>query len=119
MPLFSKRLEDYETVRTWLRGFREQWGTDPLEEDPSRLDVLRRFCEFVGKEPDAVIRECILIKGGEKRISFKGRRLYSEKIAEFQDTVAGDARERARQGNTVRSFLIHNGILLQAGLQLS
>ena len=118
MPLLSKRLEKYETVKTWLRGLREQWGTDPLEEDPSRLDVLRRFCEFAKKEPDAIIRECILVKGGEKRISIKGRRSYSEKIAEFQDTVAGDARERARQGNTVRSFLIHNGILLQSGLQL-
>ena len=117
MPLFSKRLEEYESVQTWLRGLREQWGTDPLEEDPKRLDVLRRFCEFVDKEPDAIVRECLLIKGGEKRISVKGRRLYSERIAEFQDTVAGDARERARWGNTVRSFLIHNGVFLQSGLQ--
>ena len=34
------------------------------------------------------------------------------------EIVAADSRERARRGNIIRSFLIHNGILLQAGIQI-
>jgi hypothetical protein len=43
----------------------------------------------------------------------------AEKIADFQAAPEGlSARERANRGNTIRSFLIHNGILLQSGIQV-
>jgi hypothetical protein len=41
----------------------------------------------------------------------------AERIVDFQAAGNADPRERARRGNTIRSFLIHNGILLQAGTQ--
>jgi len=98
---------------------REQSGVDPAA-DPSRLKVLDEFCKFVELDPDALVKACLLEKEGhETKISIKGRRRIAEKIAEFR--AQGDSFssfERAKRGNTVRSFLIHNGILLQCGMQV-
>lgn len=105
------------SVRTWFAGLREQSGVDP-EEDPERLRILAAFCREVGRSPDEIIRECLRTKGGQTRISSRGRRYYAERIAAFQASIPGDRREQARWGNTIRSFLIHNGILLQSGVQL-
>ena len=113
-------LEDYASVQTWYQGLREQSGVDPAA-DPSRLKLLEEFCRWAGLDPDEVVKACLLEKEGrETRISIKGRRGMAEKIAEFQ--AAGGAelnsRQRGQRGNTIRSFLIHNGILLQAGMQV-
>ena len=79
--------------------------------------MLEAFCRFAGKDPDAVIDECVLVRDGEKRIRAKGRRHYADLITEFQSQVEGSRLTRGKWGNTIRSFLIHNGILLQTGLQ--
>ncbi|MDO8614956.1 MAG: hypothetical protein Q7T33_04370 [Dehalococcoidia bacterium] len=111
----ANQILDYAAVQTWVSGLREQWGEEPSDLDV-RLAVLRRFCEFVERDPDAVIAEsCREVEGG-KRIRIKMRRHYTEKIAEFQAALPGDARAQGRAGNTVRSFFIHNGIFMQAGL---
>ena len=41
----------------------------------------------------------------------------AERIADFQ-AAGADVRDRPKRGNTIRSFLIHNGILLQSGIQI-
>ena len=110
-------LTNYASVRTWLDGLRQHWGGDPERDDPERLEILRAFCRFADKDPDAIIDECILVREGEKRIRAKGRRRYADLIDQFQSQVPGSRPRRAKWGNTVRSFLIHNGILLQAGPQ--
>jgi hypothetical protein len=115
MPL-PKPIAEYETVRAWLEGLREQWGEEP-EDWEERLAALAAFCAYVEREPDGVIAECVRESGDQRKISVKGRRFYNEKIAEWQDTLEGDRAEQARAGNAVRSFLIHNGIFLQSGLQ--
>ena len=107
-------IEDYETVRQWARGLREQWGDEP--DMTQRLEVLGRFIAFAGKDPDAIIEECTREVESGKRIRIKARREYSEKIAAFQATVEGNARQQAKCANYVRSFFIHNGIFMQAGL---
>ena len=112
----ARKTRDYATVQAWLEGLRGQWGQEPQDME-SRLEVLERFCQFVGRDPDAIIAECEREVEGGKRIRIKGRRFYAEKIAEFQASVAGDSRTQAHWGNTVRSFLIHNGIFLQSGIQ--
>jgi hypothetical protein len=81
-----------------------------------RLDVLNRFVAFVGKDPDTIIEECTREVESGKRIRIKARREYSEKIAEFQATVEGNPRQQSKAANLVRSFFIHNGIFMQAGL---
>ncbi len=117
IPL-ERPLEEYASVRTWFKGLREQSSVEPAG-DPSRLKLLWEFCAFVDLDPDQLVSACLLIKEGrETKISIKGRRAMAEKIAQFQTQSAeGDAAERRRRGNTVRSFLIHNGILLQSGIQ--
>ena len=113
-----KPLADYESVQTWFRGLTEQSGVDPLA-DPSRLELLAEFCSLVELDPDQLVTACLLQKeGAETKISIKGRRRMADKIAEFQaKDVSAGSRDRARRGNTIRSFLIHNGILLQSGIQ--
>jgi hypothetical protein len=107
-------LRDYESVQTWFEGLRRQSNVDP-EVDQGRLETLRQFCEFVGKSPDEIIRECLRDSGEQVKISLKGRRLYAAKISEFEGSVGeGAAQARARVGSTLRGFLIHNGIFLQA-----
>jgi hypothetical protein len=116
MTAIDRPIEDYRTVAVWFDDYRKQWA-GRAEDLTSRLDILRRFCEFVGKDPDAVIQECLRTADGETKISISGRRFYDEKVREFQESVEGDAHLRVRWGNTIRSFLIHNGIFLQSGLQ--
>jgi hypothetical protein len=103
------------TVQAWVRGLREQWGEEPADM-AARTETLARFCVFVGREPDMIIEECSRVVEGGKRIRLKKRRLYSEKIDEFQRSVDGDARAQTRAGNVVRSFMIHNGIFMQGGV---
>jgi hypothetical protein len=119
MSASDRPLQDYESVKTWFSSLREQSGVDPGA-DPQRLAWLKEFCEFVDLNPDEIVHACLLVKQGrETRISVKGRRNLAEKITEFQALGEGlDSRKRAARGNTIRSFLIHNGILLQAGMQI-
>ena len=112
----GRRIRDQATVRTWLQGLREQWGEDPADWEDS-LEALAGFCAFVSKDPDTVIKECVRESESGKRISVKGRRFYNQKIAEWQASLPGDSLAQRRAGNAVRSFLIHNGIFLQSGLQ--
>ncbi len=112
----AKRIRDQATVQTWLQGLRQQWGEDQADWD-DRLEALAGFCAFVSKDPDTVIEECVRESDSGKRISVKGRRFYNDKIAEWQSSLPGDRAVQRRAGNAVRSFLIHNGIFLQSGLQ--
>lgn len=112
-------LLDYATVRTWLDGLREHWGGDPASDDPERLPLLEAFCHFAGADPDAIIAACLRTdEAGDRRISIKGRRKYAELIDAFQAQGEGSRLRLAKRGNTIRSFLIHNGILLAAGAQM-
>lgn len=113
-------LLDYETVQIWLDGLREHWGGDPETDDPDRLPTLEAFCQFVQVDPDHIIKECKRInKAGDPRISAKGRRKYAELIDEFQAQSPDSRLQRAKRGNIVRSFLIHNAILLAPGAQMT
>ena len=107
---------DSATIRTWVDGLREQWGEEPADM-AARIGMLERFCAFVEREPDAIIVECAREVEGGKRIRVKKRRFYSGRIDEFQSSVDGDARAQTRAGNIVRSFMIHNGIFMQGGVQ--
>ena len=88
--------EEYDSVKTWFKGLREQSGVDPIS-DPSRLRLLGEFCAFVDLDPDQVVTACLLAKEGRQtKISIKGRRGMAEKIAQFQSQLADvDSAERA------------------------
>jgi hypothetical protein len=117
MAAIDKPIEEYAAVKTWFTGLRDQSGVDP-HDDPSRVAFLKEFCATLEMDPDELVAACLLKKEGrETKISIKGRRSMAERIADFQ-AAGTDARERPKRGNTIRSFLIHNGILLQSGIQI-
>ena len=112
----TKAIGEYETALTWFEGLRQQWGEEPSDWG-ERLKALEAFCAFVDKAPDTMVSECLRQSASGMRISAKGRRFYNDKIAEWQASVPGDRAAPGRAGNAVRSFLIHNGIFLQSGMQ--
>ena len=109
---------EYEAVRTWLDGLRQHWGGDPANDDPERLPMLEAFCRYAGRDPDQIIKETTMIKDGEKRIRIQGRNRYAALIDEWQAQQEGSRIRKGKWGNAVRSFLIHNGVLLAAGMQI-
>jgi hypothetical protein len=118
MASTNKPLEEYDSVKTWYKGLRGQSGVEPTE-DKSRLELLGEFCTTLELDPDEIVAACLLRKEGkETKISIKGRRSMAERIADFQAAGDADGRQRVMRGNTIRSFLIHNGILLQSGIQI-
>jgi hypothetical protein len=108
----SANINEYKTVQTWIAGVHEQSGVSP-ENDAKRLQVLAEFCALVEKDPDQMIDDCLRDVEGGKKIRVKGRRFYAEKIAEFEQQAAGGPGEKRQKANYIRSFLIHNGVLLQ------
>jgi hypothetical protein len=116
-PTQLRPLTEYAAVQTWLEGLRQHWGGDPVTDDPDRLPALEAFCRYAGVDPDRIIAETTMLKDGEKRIRVKGRERYAALIDEWQATVEGSRIRKGKYGNIVRSFLIHNGVLLAAGMQ--
>ena len=111
-----KPIEQYEAVQTWFKGLREQWGEEPSDQD-GKLKSLSQFCDLVEKDPDAIVADCTREVESGKRIKIKARRLYTEKIEEFQASVDGGRLARGKAGNTIRSFMIYNGIFMQGDAQ--
>ncbi len=105
-------IEKTKTVQTWLKGLEDQSGVS-RDEGLQRVAVLQDFCALVDKEPDQIIAECLREVEGGKKIRAKGRRLYADRITEFESRIGGSAGEKRQKGNYIRSFLIHNGVLLQ------
>src|SRR5262245_41567028 len=105
-------INENRTVQTWLAGVHEQSGSSP-EADAKRLQVLAEFCAIAGKQPDEIIDDCLRDVDGGKKIRVKGRRFYADKINEFEQQGEGGSGERRQRANYVRSFLIHNGVLIQ------
>ncbi|MGH7813156.1 MAG: hypothetical protein ACREQI_04045 [Candidatus Binataceae bacterium] len=113
MAAAEHQIEDYESVRTWRRGLAEQWGGDPLAEEPEKLAALEKFCAFTGEDPDMIVSRCFRIRksDGERIISAKWRTHYANKVKEFRERNADSESPRLAAG--VLSFLIHNGVLVQ------
>jgi hypothetical protein len=116
-PIALDPILEYASVQTWLDGLRQHWGGDPATDDPERLPVLEAFCRFANVDPDEIIKGTTMIKDGEKRIRVKGREKFAALIDEFQASVEGSRFKKGKWGNIVRSFLIHNGVLLAQGMQ--
>jgi hypothetical protein len=112
-------LRQSATVQKWLSGLEKHYGPSTTDDEDRRLESLRRFCAFIESTPDEMIQRSFYHKkdSGDLRISIKSRNLMAQKIAEFQDSCEGSAYDKAREGNAVRSFLIHNGVLMQSGVQ--
>ena len=108
MAVLEKPIHEYGRVQLWLEDFRKSWGDDETVVDP-KLRALTEFCEFVGKDPDSIVAECLIpLEDGYEKIRYKARHRYIQLIAEFEEaTPAG-----RNAANAVRSFFIHNGVAM-------
>src|SRR3989337_3097564 len=97
----TKAIGEYETARTWFEGLRQQWGEEPSDWE-ERLAALAAFCAFAEKDPDTMVSECLRESASGTRISAKGRRIYSEKIAEWQAVMPGGRGGPGRGGDAGR-----------------
>jgi len=120
MPL-AHPIEDYASVRNWQKRLHEQWGGDPLGEDPGKLAALSGFCDFLGKDPDQLLAYCFLRKkaSGAKFGSTMRREEVAKWLRDWRAECAeaGKAGVDARKATSdVLSFLIHGGVLIHPGM---
>lgn len=115
MPL-ERSIEAYDTVATWRRGLQEQWGGDPLAEDEEKLATLGAFCDFVGQDPDELVAFCFLRRRqtGERFASVKRREEVARQLRSFRDQRGLSGVAGRRLVSPVLSFLIHNGVMMNA-----
>lgn len=106
-------MREYQAVTAWGEGLKQQWGGDPLDEEPGKLETLGEFCKFVGEDPDAIVGKLFRIRkaDGERVLSVKWRTHYADKIKEFRAQTPG--MEGQRRAAAVLGFMIHNGVLIQ------
>jgi len=110
----ARPLDCFESVVTWSRGLEEQWGGDPLAEDPEKLQSLQAFCELVEKSPDELVDFCFLRRKetGERFTSKQRREQLRAQLQEFEAMSGLSGREARRRSNHIVSFLSHNGVLM-------
>jgi hypothetical protein len=96
-----------ESVQRWLESRAGLWGPDGV--DDSLVPGLLRFCQFAGKDPDALIDECLRPKGegGIYLLRTRARRAFIDLIEAYEAAVGSRS-----QANVARSFFIHNGVAM-------
>jgi predicted Fe-S protein YdhL (DUF1289 family) len=105
-----EELAGQETVERWLRSYDAHWDVRQSDgETRSKLEVLARFCAACGRQPDELVAWLFRPTPEGPRIRLKRRREVMALIDRFEAENGGRA-----AGNTVRSFLIHNGVALSA-----
>lgn len=72
---------------------------------------------YIGQSPDAIIAACFRDTPEGKTLRRCNRQHYAAQLDAFQRQVAGDLRQQVQYCRVVRSCLIHNGVMLQAGWQ--
>ena len=79
------------------------------------LQILDNFCARCTTTPDDLVAFCYLRRraGGERFVSAKRRATVNEWLDEFVHEQGWTGKEAVVNANVVRSFLIHNGILIQ------
>jgi hypothetical protein len=114
----ERPIEQYESVATWAKGLREQWGGDPLAEEPEKLEALAAFCRFDGRDPDELLAFCFLRRKetGVRFASVKRREAVAEQIRAFRTASGSSGTEARRLASHLLSFFIHNGIQMHSGM---
>ncbi len=105
-------MEGSPAVQKWLESLRKRGEEVSLDDE--RVKLVKDFCEYVGKTPDEVVDYCWLRnrKDGLRSISSKRRRETSEQIEEYVKESGHTAYKATVAANTIRSFLIHNGVFI-------
>ncbi len=117
------KLVCYKSVQIWLKELRDRYK-DPNEIN-LRLDLLKKFCDVVAKNPDELIKEVYNFNSNPPPSAFyceallidyasptilKKRDYYNSKINEFIKELEGTPSVRDTYGNIIEGFFIYNGI---------
>ncbi len=114
-PAGLQDVATFATVGHWVQAHVRHWNRRQSEAEAGRrLEVLRRYCEFCGMDPDTLVRDLFRDTPAGPRIRLKRRREVMAQIDAFEAMAEGDVRRGREIGNIVRSFLIHNGVALTA-----
>jgi hypothetical protein len=113
----DRPIDQYESVVAWGTGLREQWGGDPLADEPEKLEALEAFCRFDGRNPDELLAFCFLRRKdtGERFASVKRREALGEQLRAFRSASGSSGTEARRLTSHLLSFFIHNGVQMNAG----
>jgi hypothetical protein len=95
-----KELRSYASVTRWIENVDRYYQLGAAEWE-QRLGALGLFCERVGKDPDALIREALEEKSAKVDFIRTLKRVARE--------VTSDPHAAHDWDNVVRSFFIHNG----------
>lgn len=97
----------------WMAG--SLLSHDRAELREQNLRILAEFCAKVEKSPDELVAFCILRKKetGERFLSVKRREAINGWLEEFVGEQGWTGKQAVVNANVVRSFLIHNGVLIQ------
>jgi hypothetical protein len=114
----ARPLADYESVQGWRDGLAQQWGGDPLAEDPDKLAALESFCSHVGKDPDQLLAFCFLRRKatGERFGSVERREQVAGWLREWRGQSGLSGVAARKRVNDVLSFLIHGGVMIHPGM---
>jgi hypothetical protein len=110
------RIESQASVGQWAASAGHD--ADPAETREERLAILAAFCDKVGMGPDELVAFCILHKKatGERFLSVKRREAVNRWLEEFAAEQGWTGKQAVVNANVVRSFLIHNGVLIQGNV---
>jgi hypothetical protein len=102
-------------VQKWIDGLRQQSGVD-IDHEDGRLHLLAGFCESTGRTPDETVQFCFLRRRdtGERFLSVERRQTISAEIDRFVESTGRESHEFVVASNTLRSFLIHNGVFISS-----
>ena len=103
-------------VRRWLErdGNKVGGNKEGGAAHEGELRLLARFCASLDTTPDELVAQCLrATKSGDTAISTAGRRRTDEAISAFAAAEGAEGREAIVLGNTLRGFLIHNGLFMQ------
>jgi hypothetical protein len=111
-------IERYSSVESWRQRLQEQWGDDPLVEDPGKLEALTDFCLFVDRDPDELLDFCFLRRKatGLRFGSVKRREQIATWLREWRDASGKTGIEARRLTSAVLSFFIHSGVQIHPGM---
>jgi hypothetical protein len=114
----ARPIEEYESVSAWAKGLKDQWGGDPLAEEPEKLDGLAAFCEFDGRDPDELLAFCFLRKKetGVRFASVKRREAMAEQLRAYRTASGLSGTAARRLTSNLLSFFIHNGVQMHSGM---
>lgn len=111
----AEDLASTRTVKQWFASARLE--SEPAVELQERLELLGGFLAHIGKSADELVEYCFLRKKdtGERFSSVKRRGEVNDWIEEFVTARGWAGKAAVLNGNTLRSFMIHNGAVIQGG----